>query len=246
VSTLSRKDQFDFAFQPSIDEREMRELRTLRFVHEAGNVLFLGPPGVGKTHLAVALTEEAIRAGFSAQFITVQDLVSDLGRAARAGRLAQRLRAFITPKVLVVDEIGYLPLDEVGATLFFQLVTARYERGSTILTSNKESPPQAAGYFNDECNFFCQGQTRCSWKVRFAPEALRASRFAASCGVLTRYGIKALATGAAPLAMQSWRRLCWISCCTTPPSSTSEAKATASKNGARPVCWRRRPAEKRH
>lgn len=130
-------EQFDFAFQPSIDEREMRELRTLRFVHEAGNVLFLGPPGVGKTHLAVALTEEAIRAGFSAQFITVQDLVSDLGRAARAGRLPQRLRAFITPKVLVVDEIGYLPLDEVGATLFFQLVTARYERGSTILTSNK-------------------------------------------------------------------------------------------------------------
>ncbi len=130
-------EQFDFSFQPSIDEREMRELRTLRFVHEAGNVLFLGPPGVGKTHLAVALTTEAIRAGFSAQFITVQDLVSDLGRAARANRLPQRLRAFITPKVLVVDEIGYLPLDEVGATLFFQLVTARYERGSTILTSNK-------------------------------------------------------------------------------------------------------------
>lgn len=130
-------EQFDFTFQPSIDEREIRELRTLRFVHEAGNVLFLGPPGVGKTHLAVALTTEAIRAGFSAQFITVQDLVSDLGRAARANRLPQRLRAFITPKVLVVDEIGYLPLDEVGATLFFQLVTARYERGSTILTSNK-------------------------------------------------------------------------------------------------------------
>ena len=130
-------EQFDFGFQPSIDQREMRELRTLRFVHEAGNVLFLGPPGVGKTHLAVALTSDAIRAGFSAQFITVQDLVSDLGRATRAGRLAQRLRAFITPKVLVIDEIGYLPLDEMGATLFFQLVSARHERGSTILTSNK-------------------------------------------------------------------------------------------------------------
>lgn len=130
-------EQFDFAFQPSIDQRELRELRTLRFVHEAGNVLFLGPPGVGKTHLAVALTSDAIRAGFSAQFITVQDLVSDLGRATRAGRLAQRLRAFITPKVLVIDEIGYLPLDEMGATLFFQLVSARHERSSTILTSNK-------------------------------------------------------------------------------------------------------------
>lgn len=130
-------DQFEFGFQPSIDERQIRELRTLRFVHEAGNVLFLGPPGVGKTHLAVALTLEAIHAGFSAQFITVQDLVSDLGRAARENRLERRLRNFITPKILVVDEIGYLPLDEVGATLFFQLVTARYERGSTILTSNK-------------------------------------------------------------------------------------------------------------
>lgn len=130
-------EQFDFGFQPSIDQREIRELCTLRFVHEAGNVLFLGPPGVGKTHLAVALTGEAIRAGFSAQFITVQDLVNDLGRATRAGRLAQRLRAFITPKVLVIDEIGYLPLDEMGATLFFQLVSARHERSSTILTSNK-------------------------------------------------------------------------------------------------------------
>ena len=134
VKTL---EQFDFAFQPSIDQREIRELRTLRFVHEAGNVLFLGPPGVGKTHLAVALTSQAIEAGFSAQFITVQDLVNDLGRATRAGRLAQRLRAFITPKVLVIDEIGYLPLDEMGATLFFQLVSARHERSSTILTSNK-------------------------------------------------------------------------------------------------------------
>jgi len=130
-------DQFDFTAQPSVDQREIRELRTLRFVHEAGNVVFLGPPGVGKTHLAVALTTEAIQAGFSAHFITVQDLVSDLGAAARSNRLPQRLRTFITPKVLVVDEIGYLPLDEVGATLFFQLVTARYERGSTILTSNK-------------------------------------------------------------------------------------------------------------
>jgi DNA replication protein DnaC len=130
-------EQFDFGFQPSIEERAIRELRTLRWAHEASNVLFLGPPGVGKTHLAVALAVEAIEAGFSAQFITAHDLVSDLGRAARENRLSQRLRTFVSPKVLVIDEIGYLPLDEVGATLFFQLVTARYERGSIVLTSNK-------------------------------------------------------------------------------------------------------------
>lgn len=130
-------EQFDFAFQPSIDPSQIRELRTLRFVHEAGNVVFLGPPGVGKTHLAIALAVEAIRAGFSAQYITAHDLVSDLGKAAREGRLARRLRSFVNPRVLVVDEMGYLPLDEVGATLFFQLVTARYERGSILLTSNK-------------------------------------------------------------------------------------------------------------
>lgn len=130
-------EQFDLAFQPSIDPSQVRELRTLRFVHEAGNVVFLGPPGVGKTHLAIALTVEAVRAGFSAQFITAHDLVSDLGKAAREGRLARRLRSFVNPRVLVVDEMGYLPLDEVGATLFFQLVAARYERGSIVLTSNK-------------------------------------------------------------------------------------------------------------
>lgn len=137
LPVMKTLEQFDFAFQPSIDQSQVRELRTLRFVHEAGNVVFLGPPGVGKTHLAVALTVEAIRAGFSAQFITAHDLVSDLGKAAREGRLERRLRAFVTPRVLVIDEMGYLPLDEVGATLFFQLVTARYEKGSILLTSNK-------------------------------------------------------------------------------------------------------------
>jgi DNA replication protein DnaC len=130
-------DQFDFAFQPSLDKRQIKELQTLRFLHEASNVIFLGPPGVGKTHLAVALAVKAIEAGSGAYFITAHDLVSDLGRAAREGRLDRRLRIYLAPKLLVIDEMGYLPLDEVGATIFFQLVSARYERGSIILTSNK-------------------------------------------------------------------------------------------------------------
>jgi DNA replication protein DnaC len=130
-------EQFEFGFQPSIDERQIRELRTLRFVHEASNVIFLGPPGVGKTHLSVALAEAAIQAGFGAYFMTAHDLVHDLGRAYRESRLDRRMRVYLAPKVLIIDEMGYLPLDELGATIFFQLVSARYERGSIILTSNK-------------------------------------------------------------------------------------------------------------
>src|SRR5689334_6188019 len=130
-------DQFDFAFQPSIDERQIRELRTLRFIHEASNVIFLGPPGVGKTHLSVALAEAAIQSGFGAYFRTAHDLVDDLGRAYREGRLDRRLRVYLAPRVLIINEMGYLPMDELGATIFFQLVSARYERGSIILTSNK-------------------------------------------------------------------------------------------------------------
>jgi DNA replication protein DnaC len=128
---------FEFAFQPSLDERQIKELQTLRFVAESSNVILLGPPGVGKTHLAVGLALEAMRGGYGAYFITAHDLVSDLGKAARDGKLETRLRLYLRPKVLIVDEVGYLPLDPLGATIFFQLISARYERGSIILTSNK-------------------------------------------------------------------------------------------------------------
>src|SRR6266403_1292026 len=90
-------EQFDFGFQPSLDDRQIRELRSLRFIHEASNVIFLGPPGVGKTHLSVALAEEAIRSGLGAYFITAHDLAADLGRAYREGRLDRRMRVYLAP-----------------------------------------------------------------------------------------------------------------------------------------------------
>src|SRR6266852_3860094 len=130
-------DQFECGVQPSIDARQIRELRTRRFVHEASNVNLMEPPCVGKTHLAVALAEASIQSGQAAYFMTAHDLVTDLGRAYREGRLDRRLRIYLAPKVLIIDEMGYLPLDDLGATIFFQLVSARYERGSIILTSNK-------------------------------------------------------------------------------------------------------------
>jgi hypothetical protein len=105
-----------------------RELRALRLVHEASNVILLGPPDVGKTHLAVALAETAIQSGQAAYFMTAHDLLTDLGRAYREGRLDRRPRIYLAPKVLIIDEMGHLPLDELGATILFELVSARYDR----------------------------------------------------------------------------------------------------------------------
>lgn len=132
-----RLDQFDFSFQPSIDEKKIRELASLAFLERKENVILLGPPGVGKTHLAIALGVEAIVAAFSVYFVTLQDLLAQLVRAREENRLKEKMALLTKPKLLILDEIGYLGLDAFGATCLFQLVSDRYERGSMILTSNK-------------------------------------------------------------------------------------------------------------
>ena len=130
-------DQFDFDFQPSIDRRQVRELAGMSFAERSHNVIILGPPGVGKTHLAIALGVKAVEAGYSVLFLTLESLMARLVKAFHENRLERSLQQLVYPKVLIIDEIGYLPLSQLEASLFFRLVARRYERASLIVTSNK-------------------------------------------------------------------------------------------------------------
>lgn len=130
-------DMFDFSFQPSINKEQLMELATMRFVENKENVVFLGTPGVGKTHLAVALGMIAAQNRYSTYYINCHNLISQLNKAHYENRLPEKLKIFAKYKVLIIDEIGYLPMDIQGANLFFQLIAKRYERNSTIFTSNK-------------------------------------------------------------------------------------------------------------
>lgn len=134
VKTLA---DFDFSFQPSVKREQIESLHTLGFLERRENVILLGPPGVGKTHLAISLAIAAAEHGRRVYYGTLGDLIGSLEEAQQAGRLGHRLKTLVFPSLLVVDEIGYLPVSRTGAMLFFQLMARRYEHASTVLTSNK-------------------------------------------------------------------------------------------------------------
>ncbi|GMQ60299.1 IS21-like element ISMac3 family helper ATPase IstB [Vallitalea sediminicola] len=134
---VKRADEYDYDFQPSVKKAQIMDLCTLRFLEKKENILFYGTPGVGKTHLATAIGVEAASKRQLTYFITCHDLIQNLRKAYHENRLETRLKHYSKYKVLIIDEIGYLPVDQLGANLFFQLITKRYEHNSTIITTNQ-------------------------------------------------------------------------------------------------------------
>ena len=137
LSAIKTLTGFDFAFQPSLDKNRILALAGLQVIDRAEAVHLIGPPGTGKTHLSLALGVEAVKAGRSVYFSSLADIVASLAKAERDGALRDRIRYFCRFSLLIVDEIGYLPVTPGGGNLFFQLVNARYEKGAMILTSNR-------------------------------------------------------------------------------------------------------------
>lgn len=133
---LKEINEFDFSFQPSIDKNKIMDLVTLRFLETAENIIFCGTPGVGKTNLAVSIGIEAAKQRYCVYFITFQNLITQLKKAASENRLEARIKWFCRYKLLIIDELGYQRMDTDSANLFFNLISKRYEKSSTIITTN--------------------------------------------------------------------------------------------------------------
>jgi DNA replication protein DnaC len=148
VKTL---ESYDFSFASGAPRSQIQELAALSFIERAENIVLLGPSGVGKTHLAVALGHRAVMAGIKTRFITAADLMIQLGAAKAQGRLKEYFnRAVVGPKLLIIDELGYLPFGRDEANLFFNVVARRYEHGSMILTSNLPFTQWATALADDQ------------------------------------------------------------------------------------------------
>jgi len=143
-------EDFDWAFQPRVDRRQIEALATCSYIREKTNVLFLGPPGVGKSHLATALGVKAIKNGFSVAHFLLDDLMHVLRADAAIPPARLRAKRYFNCALLIIDEVGFRPLDRIEANLFFRLVSARYERGSIVLTSNKHVRDWPAIFADDE------------------------------------------------------------------------------------------------
>lgn len=130
-------EDFDFTFQPTINKNEIMDLKNLRFIENKENIIFVGSPGVGKTHLAISIGIEAAKNRDSTYFINCNELISNLKKAHSENRFMNRLNHYAKYKVLIIDEMGFLPIDSDGANMLFQLINKRYEKHSTIITTNK-------------------------------------------------------------------------------------------------------------
>jgi DNA replication protein DnaC len=128
-------ETFDFAYQPSLDKKQIQTLASCHFIEHGENIVILGPPGVGKSHLAVGLGLKAIEHGYRVLFTTAAGMITTLTKALAEGKLEDKLKFYTVPRLLIIDEIGYLPIERQGANLFFQLISRRYEKGPMILTS---------------------------------------------------------------------------------------------------------------